>query len=525
MARIAPLSALILALALPVTGVASDDPDSSWLPSWFRAQIEAEPTLPAPRIAVPDRPTSRDEWAQLIDETWGEGRPTVDKLDFFHLFWDTIDQQFPCFQDLDVDWLALREAYRFEVARGVSRGRFAAIMSRLSLALMEAHTDALVKEVAWRTPFEPGIPLLRVGAWGWITEFGACLTPLPDGSLLVYRAPDDHPLALEPGDVVLGYEGRPWSQLYPELLDYGLPAAGFWGSSPETYEHAWLMAAGANWHLFETIDVLRHETGEVVSLETSPMASWGYRLWCTEQLDVPGVVVPDYFQQQIVSWGIIEGTRIGYIYGWGWGWNAEQEFRDAVTALLPPEVTDGLIIDFRFNLGGNLSLSNAGLALLFDHPAATIDFVTRCDPSDHLGLCEEGLFAQFVIPGDPGSFYDRPIAVLVGPGAVSSGDQVALRLKFHPNARFFGSSTNTSFNAPAVMHDETDYYAQYAVADAYLLTQPGEYLTHDPFPVDEAVWLTPDDVAAGRDSVVDAAVRWIRESTGGPRRAGGRVSP
>ena len=35
------------------------------------------------------------------------------------------------------------------------------------------------------------------------------------------------------------------------------------------------------------------------------------------------------------------------------------------------------------------------------------------------------------------------------------------------------------------------------------------FLTHVPFPVDHAVWLTPEDVAVGRDTVVEAAVEWI----------------
>lgn len=54
---------------------------------------------------------------------------------------------------------------------------------------------------------------------------------------------------------------------------------------------------------------------------------------------------------------------------------------------------------------------------------------------------------------------------------------------------------------------------QYACADAYRIDDPHDYLTHDDLPVDEHVWLTPDDVAQGKDTVVNAALRWINSQT------------
>jgi hypothetical protein len=319
------------------------------------------------------------------------------------------------------------------------------------------------------------------------------------------------------------------------------------------------MAAGLNWHLFDTIDVKKFETGEVLHLPTSPMVGFNEDLWVTEQLPVDGVPFPDFDNGQLFSWGIIEGTRIGYIYGWGWFWDAEEEFYDAVRQLMYDDDTEGLIIDFRFNTGGNMFLSDRALELLFDQTIGTIDFAVRCDDADHLGLCAVGNAEDYLIQGDPGSFYDKPIAVLTGPGAVSSGDQVALRFKFHPNARFFGKSTNTLFSSPDSIQllggrRGQAWLGSFARADAFLVSElddvpvvedfPGlsdyhsrihrhewwwwqdsagaavdqgavleaDFLTHDPLAVDYPVWLTPDDVAAGRDSVVEAAVQWITTS-------------
>jgi len=496
--------------------------------------------VPAYRLSVE---ASQEEWATLIDETWGKGLGTKAKVQVFNRFWRTIDRSFACFQSIEVDWDGLRAQYRPEVKGGVSRGRFSAIMSRLSLALMDAHTKASDKRVEWFTHSAPGMPLLHVGGWGLDTHFGAGLTPLPDKSLLVYKTVPAHPLGLEPGDIVLGYDGRPWSELYSELLALGLPVTGLWGSSPSTYEHAWLMAAGLNWHLFDTVDVKKVGTDDVLHLPTSPMVGFSEKLWATEQLEVDGVSFPDFDNGQLFSWGIIEGTRIGYIYGWGWYWDAEQEFYDAVYQLMYEYDTEGLIIDFRFNTGGDIFLSDLALELLFDQTLRTIDFVERCDDADHFQLCAIGGSNSYLIQGSPESFYDKPIAVLTGPGAVGAGEQVALRLKFHPNARFFGMSTNTAFNSPSPTKLRKQWDAHYARADAFLLSASGlfprfdyrlrihneeglvplledeppargtiiegGFLTHDPFPVDHSVWLTPEDVIVGRDTVVEAAVQWI----------------
>jgi hypothetical protein len=124
-------------------------------------------------------------------------------------------------------------------------------------------------------------------------------------------------------------------------------------------------------------------------------------------------------------------------------------------------------------------------------------------------MCAVGDPSGYVIPGDPATYYDKPIAVLVGPGALSSGDQVALRFKFHPEARLFGKSTATAFNAPETLSIWPGWTSRFAKYDAYLVSDPTNYLTHDEFDVDCPVWLEPDDVAQGEDTVVTAAMHWI----------------
>jgi hypothetical protein len=463
------------------------------------------------------------DWALLIDQTWGPSPLTIAQmLGLFDNFWTQMDQSFACYQDLVVDWTALRNRYRPEIQGGVSRGRFAAIMNHLALALKESHTHVRDQVVNTLTFPNPGIPLLYVGAYGDDRHFGAGLTPLPDSTLLVCDVMSPHPLGLVPGDIVLGYEGIPWKQLYRELLAAELPIGSmwWWGSSDASHTHSWLKSAGINWHLFDTIDVVKYSTGQTVHLPVDPLIGLNFQFDWTEQLPVPGVPKPNFLGAgDRVSWGTIDGTQIGYVYVREWTGNAGIEFTNAVDSLMTDFNTTGLIVDFRTNYGGNMFLAYDALEHLFDEEVWTVGFAERCNPSDHLAMCPSpsGPPSAYVIHGDdqPPTFYNRPIAVLTGPGAVSSGDQVANLFKFHPMVRVFGKTTSTTFNAPVAFPTGlSGWTSRYARYDAYLVSNPTNYLTHDEFQVDEAVWFTPDDVAQGRDTVVEAAKEWIVATSG-----------
>ncbi len=464
---------------------------------------------------------TKDDWVAAIDSTWGPGISVDEKLAIFDYFTIMVDKYFACFQSLECDqavinWESLVTSYRQEVEDTVSRGRFAAILNYMCLALKEAHTNVENEYVHSNNIPNPGKPIIGVGGWGQNAHFLAALTPLPDSSLIVYDAIPAHPLGLEAGDEVLGYDGILWKDLYPELLDAQLPIGGlfWWGSSESAYLHSWLMSAGLNWHLFDTIDIVKYMSDDTLHLSTSVLEGQAEYFFCTEQLDIPGVPKPDILNEELFSYGIIDGTNIGYIYGWGWFWDAEDEFYEAISELMYNYETSGLIIDFRLNYGGNMFLSNKGLELLFNTQDTTIGFISRNNPDDHCSWNITGSPGTYVIPGNPFSYYDKPIALLTGPGALSSGDQVALRIKFHPMTKVFGKSTTAAFNSPTNLYfGNPDWTARLAIADAYLVSDPGNNLTHEEFEVDEYVWHNQDDVAQGIDAVVEAAVDWIDSLT------------
>ncbi len=442
------------------------------------------------------------------------GDPT-EQQELFTLWRDTLDHDYACYSNHDVDIPAICDPLWDELyPDGVSRGRFQAMMQSIARAHQNSHTNFYEPDI-YSTTLEPGVPLAICAGGGRFTHFGASVTLHEDGEF-VYDVVDDHPLGLELGDVVLGFDGLPWTELYPQLVEANLPIAGFWGTSDATYEHHWRKSVGMNWHLFTTIDIHKYGTGEVQHLPTSLMVDPGVDMSMLglEQLDVgiPFPSGPDW-----TTWGILErgDERIGYIYVLAWDGNVEAAFEEACRVMVEDLDLDGLIIDFRTNWGGNMHLSNNGLSLLFNETVLTVDFAYRSDPDDHLAMTATGYPGGYDIEGDPGTFFNKPIAVLLGPGALSSGDQVALRMTFHPMARTFGKPTCAAFDSPTTLDltGHPDFYSRYSSADAYLWDTPGQYLNHVGFPVDEGVWLEPEDVVQGIDTVVERAVEWIGETS------------
>jgi len=495
------------------------DSDFPFIKLLDRALTKSEIFIPPPIQKIPGH-YSRADWQALIDSVWGPGLPTSQKLEIFDTAWDTINAKYGAFQNIDVNIDSLRDLYRPEIENGVSRGS-AGIMSHFALAMKECHTVILDVPVSWGTPITPGIPLFVIGPWYNNGRFGASLTPLPDSSLLVYRSLDNHQLGIVEGDIVLGYDGIPWKQLYKELLTAQLPISlnWVWGSNDKSINHCILSSAGLNWHLFDTIDILKYESGDTLHLPTSLLNNQSGTIWGNEQLDVPGVEWPKILEDDYVSWGIVEGTQIGYIYVTAWTYDPiyqiSQQFYDAIDSLMHHNETNGIIIDFRLNYGGG-GTSNQGFSLLFNSTFNTLSFDVRCgDPNNHFRMCPHPFLNQYVfrISGNPNNYYDKPIAVLTGPGTVSAGDVESIRLKYHPRVEFFGKSSSGAFSSSSYPDlGNADWFFYLSTGNAYFISNH-QYLAHTELDMFKEVWLTQQGVVNGKDDVVEAAIEWINNST------------
>ncbi len=525
--RAAALAATLAASLLISTSSVSQ-PAPREAPGAPQNEASALPPTLSPHTKV-GKHTS-EEWRALVDSTWGPGLPAAEQVEIFDAAWDNLDRDYGAYMNLEVDMQALRRRYRQEVRDGVSKGRFAAILNHLSLAMKDAHTAIMRHSVNWQNRIDFDTPLFVVGAWVDNATFGAALTPMPDGSLLVYKALPNHVLGLEPGDLVLGYDGVAWQDIYPQLLAAELPIQlrWVWGSTDESMEHCMLMSAGLNWHLFDAIDIQKYGSDEVVSLPTTLLVNQQGTIWGNEQLPVAGVEMPDFVNEDYITWGIIDGTQIGYIYVAGWHWQDEyrisEQWYEAVDELMHHHETTGLVVDFRLNYGGYMLEAHAGYSLLFNERVSAVSFDLRGSPDDHFDMVPHPTYnaGRFTIPGDPSTFYDKPIAVLFGPGSVSNGDWESLRMGFHPMVRTFGKPTNGAFTLSdnPVLGD--DWYFTKGTGSGYLV-DGHHYLAHTGVQPDQRVWLDRDDVAEGRDTVVEAAIRWIESRW--PRRPTARRKP
>jgi hypothetical protein len=456
------------------------------------------------------------EWRYMIDTTWGLGQSVTEKQQVFNNFWNWVDEEYAGFYGIEDKWDSLYCNYD-SINADLSRGRFTAILHHMALSLHDVHVW-IDNNILNSTPLQRDVPLFMPmgneipASWGISEHFGAGLTALPDSTLLVYNAVNNHPLGLMPGDILLGYDGTLWKNIYQKIFDVQFP---IWycliSCSEEAAAHEYLSAAGMNWHFFDTLDVVKYATGDTVHIPTNLITSPLPGIHPTEQMPIAGVPFPDVDGGHHVSWGYVEGTKIGYIYVYSWHTTAIGiEFLSAVNRFMSDTSSDGLIIDVRTNEGGGyVSNYSPGYRRLFNEDQDVIDFLDRADPLNHLVMRIDPEFTNWddVVNTDK-DLYDRPIAVLCGPGSVSSGDICVEVLRHHPMTRTFGKPTSGAFGLTDT-RTSSEWMSGNTISVCFSPPDWNNILNRVAIPVDEEVWLTPEGVANGEDDVVNKALEWI----------------
>ncbi len=475
-----------------------------------------------------------------VDEFWGEAPDLDTRLVVFDKIWLQLADEYAAFAVQDMDWDAVYDDYRPRVENAESYGRFVAVLTDLmGTRMRDGHTWLFSERVCFDSDLSQRPPVFRIDMHS--STLGACTTPMVDGTLLVYRAADDNPAGLEPGDRIVGYDDVPWPILVSGVTALGLPTCGHHAPAASAETYNLMVSAVSNAHLFDHLDVIRHGETDVESIPTEDLLDYvgdpdqGFfgpaaGLVCSEQLPVAGVEFPwtDFADagdpgegSGQTSWGVVEGTNIGYIYLYSWGLQVFEDFHTAVTELWN---TDGLIIDQRYNVGGYAAWED-GLAELFDtdHP----DVMYQAFRAEGGGYTDLDLehpqpgYGWRSIDADEATYYDHPIAVLQGPHAASAGDIFPYFMTLHPRARRFGQPTHGSFGG------KDDYW--FIAPDPYVGDFYMAYTNHTDLDRDllylqgteqwpeQAARLDPDDVAAGVDTVVAAALAWI-EAENAPRQ-------
>lgn len=179
----------------------------------------------------------------------------------------------------------------------------------------------------------------------------------------------------------------------------------------------------------------------------------------------------------------------------------DDEFMKPVYQALREAGPDGLIIDLRWNGGGQLRQAQKLAGVLLG------DVV--------MGIQQDARGIERIRTLRPVHRYQGPLAILIGPGSSSASEILAAAIKDHRRGKLIGRVTNGSLLDSAV----------FPLPDGGFVTVPtrdfrsanNRQLDGVGVAPDVRVLPTPEDVRAGRDTTLERAVQVIRASAGANR--------
>lgn len=472
---------------------------------------------PQKKKAIQEIPT----WAERVDSYWGPAPEQEQRVEVFEEVWQGLADDYACFETFDINWDDTHSSYLPRVEQATSYGRFAQVLTYMSKDLMDPHTYISSNKVCRTDMTKERAPVDRTGITSVSRILGACVTATEDDQLIVYRVDADiNPLGLQIGDEIVGYDQHTWAQNLDAIDGAELPWCGGTAATQDALTYLKRASVLMNPQLFSTLQVRRQDSQEIESIDLLDLYDNVLsqqeisQVLCTGQMAMQGIpfpqqTVPEISSQEAVTWGLLPGTNIGYIYVYRWMPNDSALFHQAVNELFD---TDALIIDQRFNLGGQYTLVEYGMPLLFNETTPAVDYYVRDDTVDDYNALK--LWFSTSVVARTSSYYDKPIALLIGPDAMSGGDLFPYVMAKHPRVRLFGKPTRGGFGSIKVVFNSDSIISDMSlIATDSVMVEPttGQRLEGYINAPDTTVWLTKDDIIAGQDTVVNAALNWIDE--------------
>lgn len=206
-----------------------------------------------------------------------------------------------------------------------------------------------------------------------------------------------------------------------------------------------------------------------------------------------------------VTHRLVPGTKIGHLAFNYWMLPMVERVRTALAELRAQGMT-GLVLDLRGNPGGVGAMSIPVARLLLSEPGS-------------LGKLQFRDFAQeFNVAGDPAAF-TGPVIVLVDEGTASTSEIFAAGLRDLGRVQVFGARPSAGAALPSLVEVlEGGALLQYVVGDYH--SSRGAVAEGDGVRPDVLVPETRADFIAGRDPVLEAAVKALSAAELQPRPAG-----
>ncbi len=495
----------------------------------------------------------------------------------FQSIWGFIRSNFPGFHGIikseqnpdGIDWDEIGENGYYDIEFMDNYGDFARLLTWMGYVLEEGHTNISTQRLSGGnglTPFRANVPMISTNVY---SRIGACYTVTEDKKLVVKEIinPEENPYDLQIGDEIVGFNGIPWGEWLPYLLESNIPINGSPASSKGAIEYNLLRSGMTNVNLFEKINILRQENGEIETLPVEYIPfSWVDYHPCIEYVGkAPGVKTPEISiwvgKGDVMTSGIMPDENIGYIYLtecpsgfdefadpalWDpYKTEISEEFSSTISKM---KDTDGLIIDLRLNFGGRNEVFYKGLSKLIDtqEDIDVFSMLGKDTSNPHILALDMPLVPNESPLKVDDEKYDKPIVVLTGPDCISACDfLIALFDKF-PEFTIIGNHNNGSFTGVA----PREYDLGEDVVHQYISSQVGAYVIQEPeyngpplekikemenspqkndflqkylfthyellirrsdF-VDEFVWHTKDSIINGVDRVRQRAVEIIKDN-------------
>jgi C-terminal processing protease CtpA/Prc len=171
----------------------------------------------------------------------------------------------------------------------------------------------------------------------------------------------------------------------------------------------------------------------------------------------------------------------------------------------------GMIIDLRYNMGGSSAVSEPMVACLIEETVHTPTMKFRNYSGARAAWGQDQQWETRVGEVQPrqGRRYQGPLIALVGNLTNSTAEDFALELRAAGRARLVGQ--RTAGGAGNALTSPLPAGGTLYVATFTALTQEGEEYVGRGIDPDLRVQVTPEDLAAGRDPVLDRAVALLSE--------------
>lgn len=408
-------------------------------------------------LAEPETDAGAGQWEALRAATFEE-------------VWRTVNDSYydPTFGG--VDWGAVGERYRATLPGAADNEVLRKLLQSMLGELRQSHFSILPREMAVFAPEERG----RVGAAGADVVYA-------DGVVAVATVESDsaaQQAGLVPGDVVLQMGGVLLAPLEGWLERTEMPLAR------RSYYLTQWVAGRLQGPVGSTLGLqVRGADGQVREVAVTFAHHAG--LWSEPVGNFPSMPI------RVRSWCDPDG--VAYLR---FNFFARESMKEVRSLLSQVPADGGLVIDLRGNAGGLAAMAAGISGWLSDRPFQLGTMHLR---QGHLGY---SVFPQ------PGAFLG-PVALLIDSTSLSTSEIMAAGLQEAGRARIFGAASPGAALPSLFKSLPTGDKLQYAVAD--LQTPAGKLIEGRGVTPDEPVGVSVADLAAGRDPVLDAALRWLRD--------------